>query len=159
MRYCMDSIPEPSPDDPVMRTAMRGSFETVITCSPCHLTGVCRACAQQCHRTHDIDVNFVRWTPRKDICGCFLSGKCKAAWSREREIFDRISDLTNTPPPAESSIALSDFRRVLAAMHSDLTDEDYDAGEVALKNPSNRITWFQFEHWHTPYFQDKDNDL
>ena len=144
-RYCLDTLATKDG---------RATFETVSTCLPCKVSRVCRACARHCHNRHFLQVNFIPWTPKKDQCGCLLSGKCQASWSPERAIFDTIADET-----AADAISLQDLRRLLEALHpNDINDEDLDAADVALRSPSGTLTWLQFNRWHAPYFKDRRNN-
>lgn len=158
MRYCLDSIPEPT--DPHLSAARRLSYETVSTCWPCRLARVCRACARRCHAHHAVEPAFVRWRPKQDRCDCVDSGNCRIVWTPGRAIFDELSDRTNDVPLSLETIEMTHFRHLLQLLHPEgLGDDDYDAGEVALHSDSGRITWEEFERWHTPYFEGKAKEL
>lgn len=157
LRYCLDTIPPPARDDSVMFLAKRRSYETVSTCTPCSLARVCRACVRRCHAKHHVEEPyFVRWTPNKDLCGCFESGRCRSAWSQHRELFDRISDeIHRNSPVVVETVDVENIRRLLRLLHpgEELTEEDYDAAEVVCD--AKEATWEVFERWHTPYFENK----
>lgn len=158
MRYCLDSIPEPT--DPRLSAARRLSYETVNACWPCRLARVCRACVRRCHAHHAVEPKFVRWKPKQDRCDCADSGHCRILWTPDRAIFDQLSDQTNAVPPSIETVDMTHFRHLLQLLHPDgLGDDDYDAGEVALHSDSGRITWEEFERWHTPYFDGRAKEL
>ncbi|KAJ8602483.1 hypothetical protein CTAYLR_001214 [Chrysophaeum taylorii] len=159
-RYCLDTIPPPDKNDRGMLAARRLSYETVAVCFPCGLKRVCRACVRQCHAHHRIEPSFLRWKPRVDRCDCLESGNCRAVWTEARAAFDKLADATNPVPQPVETIDARHFRTLLRTLHPEgLSDEDYDAGEVALHSSSGKITWALFERWHTPYFDDKRKEL
>lgn len=158
LRYCLDSVPPPADDDATKLPAKRLSYETVYACAPCGLERVCRACVRRCHAHHRVEPSFVRWKPSRDRCDCLDSGRCRIAWSPERDAFDRLSDETNLEPVVVETIDINrHFRRLLDILQPDgtLTEEDYDAGEVALQIAGGTTTWDLFDRWYTPYFAEK----
>jgi hypothetical protein len=52
------------------------------------------------------------------------------------------------------SLHISRLRELLQLLHPDsLSEDDIDSGEVALYSLHGKLTWFQFEQWHEPYFK------
>lgn len=122
---------------------------------------VCRACARRCHHNHAVEASFVKWDPHKDKCGCAVSGRCRAIWSQNRLVFDRMVDHL-TPASVsrhrgntwEEVLHMRDFRTLLEILHpNNLSEDDIDSGEVALHSSRGTISWFDFEKWHNPYFE------
>lgn len=149
LRYCLDTRPSSA-------GAVRFSYESVVKCRSCRQSLVCRSCARRCHRNHNLEVGFVRWVPKRDKCGCVQSGECRAAWSRERAIFDGLIDQTTMYQKStkEESLSMQHFREALATIHPEgLSEDDIDSGEVALHSRAGRVTWPVFERWHRSHFE------
>lgn len=155
LRYCLDTVPSQAGE-----THRRYTYETVVSCYPCRQTPVCRACARWCHQSHNSDAFFTLWKHHEDICACARSGSCRIRWSRTRAVFDGLVAVTaggeNRGLP---SLHISRLRELLQLLHPDsLSEDDIDSGEVALYSLHGKLTWFQFEQWHEPYFKEKEQE-
>jgi hypothetical protein len=99
----------------------------------------------------------MHWVSSKHGCGCARSGNCRIAWSRQREIFDGFVD---TSTPGMQVMHMRNFRELLKLLHPDsLSEDDIDSGEVALNSVQGTISWFHFEKWHGPYFEEKRQEF
>mmetsp|Transcript_31055 Transcript_31055/g.96074 ORF Transcript_31055/g.96074 Transcript_31055/m.96074 type:complete len:170 (+) Transcript_31055:1792-2301(+) len=154
----------------VSNVCIRFTYESVVKCLSCRQTlvttepprfrmvcdlQVCRSCARRCHRNHNLEAAFVRWTPKQDQCGCLQSGGCGAAWSRERAIFDNLVDETASGDKSAEALSMRHFRRLVNMLHPEgITEDDIDSGEISLHSRSGNVTWPAFEKWHRPYFEE-----
>lgn len=161
LRYCLDTTPLLKNDIDLVR---RCTYETVASCLPCRQKLVCRACVRHCHQNHTIETNFMRWDPNRDRCGCALSGRCRAAWSKTRAVFDRLVDAlapaNHRGAKSEEVLHMRHFRILLEILHPQgLSEDDVDSGEVALHSLQGTISWIAFQRWHEPYFEEKRREV
>jgi len=64
LQYCFDTLPNASTNIGICN--LRGSYETVHSCSICQLTRICMVCARKCHTNHCLTPSLISTNIRRN---------------------------------------------------------------------------------------------